>query len=82
LPSVAPLSMDDKMHVLVIRKEHIYLAYMGSTNKDFVAMKECYSSVAPLSFKDYTCRIINFCCHALRKPIPKKLTTLLNKIKD
>lgn len=82
LPCVAPLSMDDKMHVLVIRKEHIYFDYINSTNKDFVAMKECYSSLSILSFKEYAQKIIEFCCHALDRDIPKSIVSQIKKITD
>lgn len=82
LPCVAPLSMDDKLHVLVIRREHIYLDYIASTNKDFIAMKECYSSLSTLSYKEYATKIIDFCCHALSRPVPAKIMTQIKSIKD
>ncbi len=82
LPCVTPLSMDDKIHVLVIRKEHICFDYLESTNKDFAAMKECYTSISVTTFKDYAQKVVDFCCHSLKRPIPRKITIQINKLTD
>lgn len=83
LPCVTPLYMDDNMHVLVIRKEHIYFDNLGVKNTDFVKMKKCYStSASSLSFKEYATQILNFCTTALRMTLPVDVKNQLKKVKD
>ena len=74
LVSINPFYTEENMHVLVIRKEHIYFDLIQATMQDFIKLKECYTNIDGFSFKSYVNRIVSFVSKALAVKIPEKST--------
>lgn len=81
LPTISPVYTEDSLHVLVIRKEHIYFDTIKASFQDFVDIKDCYTNIDSLTLKGYTEKLINFCCKAFNIGMPKKVKSEIDKIK-
>lgn len=81
LPSISPLFTGDKIHVLVIRKEHIYFELIHAGTEDFIKIRDCYHEIDTLKKKAYVEKLVNFVKKALNLEIPSKILKDINKIK-
>lgn len=82
LVSLSPFYTEDNLHVLVIRKEHIYFDLIQASMSDFIKIKECYTNIDGISFKAYAGRIATFVSKALPLPIPQKIQDEIDNIKS
>jgi len=81
LPSISPLFTGDKIHVLVIRKEHIYFELIHANQDDFVKIRECYQEIDDLNQKGYIKKLVNFVKKALDLTIPSQIQKDIDKLK-
>ncbi|MDP1803378.1 MAG: hypothetical protein Q8L81_18590 [Bacteroidota bacterium] len=81
LPTIAPVYTESKLHVLVIRKKHIYLDEISATHDDFVKLMSCYKDVNDFTKQAYITKLINFIFKAFNKEIPKSIKDEIGKIK-
>jgi hypothetical protein len=81
LVAVSPLYTEENIHVLVVRKEHIYFDTINAKRDDFLKIRECYTNVDSITFKGYVEKIVNFTSQALVINIPLTLTKEIEKIK-
>jgi len=81
LVTVSPLSVDENMDVLVIRREHIYFDSIGASIRDYQRIRECYSNIDDMTLKGYVTKIVAFIKHALRLEIPSSIQIEIDKIK-
>jgi hypothetical protein len=82
LVSIGPFFTEDSLHVLVIRKEHIYFDLIQASINDFIKVKECYTNIEGFSLQAYVNRIINFVSKALRIDVPQELRDEIAKLKN
>lgn len=80
LPTITPVYTDESLHVLVVRKEHIYMDSISVNYQDFVHIKECYTDIDGFTAKKYIREIITFACKALKRPVPKEITNLIEQL--
>ncbi len=80
LPSISPIYTESSLHVLVVRKEHIYFDEILATYEDFVKIKECYTNIDTYTQKAYVERLVNFASKALRLEVPKEIKTKINNL--
>ena len=73
LPTISPIYTEDSLHVLVIKKEHIYFEEIEASYTDFVNIKDCYKDVTKYSIKGYVEELIKFSCKALKLNMPKSI---------
>lgn len=78
LPSISPMYLEENMHVLVLRKEHIYFEEINATLSDLLPIRKCYTNIDTFTLKGYINEILNFTSKALSLPIPKKIVTELS----
>lgn len=80
LPSISPIYTEDSLHILVIKKEHIYFDEIKATYNDFKELKTCYTNVDTLTPKGYIEKLVNFVCGAFNMNIPENVTADLNNL--
>lgn len=80
LPTISPIYTENSLHVLVIRREHIYFDEIQASYQDFVELKECYTKVETFSEKGYIERLINFVCKAFKIEVPEKVQIEINNL--
>lgn len=80
LVCIGPLSTEDGLHVLVIRKEHIYFELIEASTVDFVKIRECYSDIDSLTLRGYVEKISNFVSKALKTPLPDSVKQEIKKL--
>lgn len=80
LPSITPLYTEDNLHVLVLRKEHIYFDLIKANQQDFIAIKDCYKNIDTLTVKGYIEKIVGFACKALALELPVHIRNEINKL--
>ncbi len=80
LPTISPVYTEERLHVLVIKKEHIYLDEIKANHQDFVELKTCYTNIDSLTTKGYVEKLINFVHRALNKDITKEIQNDIIKI--
>ncbi len=78
LPTINPVYTEESLHVLVIRREHIYLDEIKASYQDFVDIKKCYINIDKLSVKGYVDELIKFSCRALKIEVPEKVQNEIN----
>lgn len=81
LVCIGPLSTEDGLHVLVIRKEHIYFELLKATTTDFIRIRECYSNIDSLTMKGYIEKIVQFASSALGLSIPESIQKEIKDLK-
>jgi hypothetical protein len=59
------------MHVLVVKREHIYFEEITAGYNDFQELKRLYQDVSKFSIKGYTSEIVGFTEKALKLNIPQ-----------
>lgn len=82
LPTITPVYTESKLHVLIVRKEHIYLDEIIAQHQDFVDLMSCYKNVGDYTKKAYINRLISFIFKAFNIEIPKHISDEINKIKN
>lgn len=82
LPCITPLYTENSLHVLVLRKEHIYFDLILASQDDFVKIKECYRNIDSMTRKGYTEKVVEFACKALALSLPNKVKQELEKIEN
>jgi len=70
LPTIQAIYTENSLHVMVIKKEHIYVTEISARYEDFANIKQCYVNVDTLTRKGYIEGIIDFTFKALGKKIP------------
>ena len=80
LPSIRPLYTEESLHVLVVRKEHIYFDLIKASQQDFVDLRNCYANIDRLSLKGYITDLVNFVCKAFSIPIPPNIQQDINEL--
>lgn len=80
LPTLNPIYTEDSLHVLVIKKEHIYFEEIEANYSDFAKLKKCYKDVSQFSIKDYVEELINFSVKALKLEISKEIEMELQNL--
>lgn len=81
LLSISPFFTEENLHVLVLRKEHIYFDIINATMSDLMKIRECYTNNEEYNQKTYTSKIVTFVGKALNIEIPKSITDEILKIK-
>jgi hypothetical protein len=79
LPTIGPIYTENSLHVLVVKKEHIYFDPINAEYSDFVSIKRCYSDASNLSRQQYVSLIMNFINKALNI---KSSKTIQDEIKN
>lgn len=82
LPTISPVYTEESLHVLIVRKEHIYFDEIKANHQDFVELKACYTNVDSLTAKGYVEKLINFVHKALNKEISQGIKNDINKIRN
>ncbi|MNJ97098.1 hypothetical protein D3C87_148390 [compost metagenome] len=82
LPTVSPIYTEDSLHVLIIKKEHIYFEEIKAGYQDFIDLKRCYQEVKSFSIGEYVETLIGISCKALNLEIPEKIKEEIDKIKS
>lgn len=82
LPTISPIYTEDSLHVLVVKKEHIYFDEIKANYQDFAKLKERYKDVTNYTLKGYVSELINFSCKALELQIPLETISELDTLKD
>lgn len=80
LPSISPLYTEENIHVLVLRKEHIYFEQVNVTVSDLLSIRKCYTNVDSLTLKGYVKEIISFVSRALNTPVPPRIENEINSL--
>lgn len=80
LVSISPLNTEENLHVLVIRREHIYFDYIQATRDDFIKIRDCYTNDDEFSFKTYAKRITSFICKALQMQLPNEIEAEIDNL--
>lgn len=80
LVSINPFFTEESLHVLVVRKEHIYFDSILASMVDFNRIKECYTNIEGFSLKAYLTRIVNFVSKALPINIPQDIHDEISKL--
>ncbi|WP_343605299.1 hypothetical protein [Fluviicola sp.] len=81
LPTISPIYTEDSLHILVIRKEHIYFDEIVANYQDFAKLKECYKDVTNYSVKGYVKNLLEFSSKALKMEIPKDVRDEIDELK-
>src|SRR5690606_12545031 len=58
LVSISPLNTEENLHVLVIRREHIFFENIQASREDFIKIRDCYTNLEEYALKAYVKRII------------------------
>ncbi|GAB2840887.1 hypothetical protein [Ferruginibacter profundus] len=82
LPSIGALYTEENLHVIVLRKEHIYFEQIDVTFKDVTPIMKCYTNVDSLTLKGYVEFIVTFTSKALSLKIPLKTETEIGNLKN
>jgi hypothetical protein len=82
LVSIGPFSTEDNLHVLVIRKEHIYFDFIQASLADFTKIRNCYTNEDEISLKSYIGKIVSFVSKALQMDIPEDVKKEIDQIKN
>lgn len=80
LPSISPIYTEKSLHVIVLRKEHIYFAEIEANYKDFASIKKCYQEINSISVKKYIQTLVNFSTKALKLKIPVRINNEIGKL--
>lgn len=80
LPTISPIYTESSLHVLVIRKEHIYFDEIQADYNDFKELKDCYTNIDSLTEKGYIERLVKFVCKAFNVEIPLKIKEEIEKL--
>lgn len=80
LVSISPFFTEDSLHVLVVRKEHIYFDLIHAEMQDFNKIKDCYTNEDSISLKAYVSKIVTFVTKALRITLPSEIQDEINKL--
>jgi len=80
LPTIGPIYTDDSLHVLVVRKEHIYMDTIKASYNDFVELKKLYTDIDGLSLKGYIRGLVRFSCNAIEKEIPDDVLDKIERL--
>lgn len=81
LVTISPLYTEENIHVLVVRREHIYFDYLNVVNAEFVKIKDCYNSSDEMNVKGYVNKIINFASNALKLKVSASIEKKINNLK-
>ncbi|MCU0431918.1 MAG: hypothetical protein MUC87_00525 [Bacteroidia bacterium] len=81
LPCISPIYTESSLHILVIRKEHIYFDQISAGYDDFVNLKRCYTNTEEITKKGYIKLLITIASKALGMKVPKDISTKVNNIK-
>lgn len=81
LPSISAIYTEDNLHVIVLRKEHIYFEQINATSKEVTPLMRCYTNVDEMTFKGYVKSIVEFTSKALKIEVPPKISKEIEDIK-
>lgn len=81
LPSIRTVYTEDRLHILVIRKEHIYFDEIKASYTDLIELKKCYSNIDTYTAKGYIEALVAFSVKALKIKLPKEIKLQITKIK-
>jgi hypothetical protein len=80
LPTLNPIYTESSLHIIVLKKTHIYFTEIEAKYDDFVKLKECYCDVTNYSVKGYVKNLIEFSTNALKIDIPNSIKTELETL--
>lgn len=80
LPSIGALYTEENLHVIVLRKEHIYFEQIEVNIKELTPIMKCYTNIDTLTLKGYVQTITAFTSKALAIKIPVKIETEINTL--
>lgn len=81
LLSISPLYTEENLHVLVVRKEHIYFDYINAKLEDFIEVEKCYVNIYTFTFKGYVEKIVTFAIKAINLTLPQKIENEIKALK-
>jgi len=81
LPTLNPIYTENSLHVLVIKKEHIYFEEIEANYTDFAKLKDCYKDVSKYSIKGYVEELIRFSSKALKIDLTKDIESQIENLK-
>ncbi len=82
LPTIRTVYTEDSLHVLVVKKEHIYFDTITASYLNFIDLKKCYSNIDSLTEKAYVRQLVEFACKALQVVIKKDVTEEIETLKS
>lgn len=82
LPTLNPIYTEDSLHVLIIKKEHIYFDEIEANYSDFAKLKECYKDVRKYTIYGYVEELIRFSSKALKLDITKNIELEIDNLKN
>lgn len=82
LPTITPVYTESRLHVLVVRKEHICLEEIQATHEDFVKLMGCYKDVHTYAKRGYIDTLIAFIYSAFKKEIPNEIKNEIKQIRS
>lgn len=73
LPTISPIYTEESLHVLVVKREHIYFEEIEANYQDFQNLKYCYKDVSNYSIKEYVKELIGFSSKALKLKVSSEI---------
>jgi hypothetical protein len=80
LPKIGAIYTENSLHILVVRKEHIYFDEIKAHYEDFVTIKGCYMYNDDITEKQYVKRLVIFAYKAFGRKTPKYIFTEIEKL--
>lgn len=81
LPTLNPIYTEESLHILVLKKTHIYFDEIEANYTDFVNLKGPYENVSNFKVKDYVEELLKFTFKALKIDFPHNIKIEIESLK-
>ncbi|MGH8535837.1 MAG: hypothetical protein ACREXM_05065 [Gammaproteobacteria bacterium] len=82
LPDINNIMIEDRMHILISRKNHFMVSDVRLDVQDFIKLRNCYTKIDDISVREYVETLLCFASRVLGLPIQDETSRLLFKIKN
>jgi hypothetical protein len=73
LPATGSILTEERIHILLLRKNHFALGEIQMNGYDFVNIAKCYTGLDGLGVRDYVETLVHFASKALGEDIPMEI---------
>jgi hypothetical protein len=80
LPTITNLPTEERIHILLSRKNHFALGEIQTNYYDFVTLKKCYTGLDGRGVKEYVETLVHFASKALESQIPLGIYNQLHRL--
>jgi hypothetical protein len=70
LPAIGNILTEERIHTMILRRNHFALGELETNTYDFMNLKGCYTGADGRGVRDYVEALLQFCSKALRMEIP------------